>query len=124
MLVAMAFVVFVPWANGKITNPFLPNWLGVTLVIGLSWGVATAIVALLPCIVAECLGSLLHIHGAWYFITWGMVSAVVLEPVIFTLSGPGTWAARYGNAVVYAAPYFAPGGALCGFIYWRVSRKG
>ena len=120
----ITFLIIAPWVDGKIAEPFQSDHLLVTLFLGLLYGIVTAIAALLPCILAEHFAGLFRVRGAWYFVMWAMVTAVVLGPAVLALLGPGPWDEEYWSGVVPTAHYFAPQGDLCGLVYWWVSRRG
>lgn len=122
--------IFGPWILGKVSDPFRSDRLLVsllvTLLFSLIYGIVVAVATLPSCIVAERLSRRLRVHGVWYFVVWATLTAVALAPGVLALypdpDMPATWVARYWHGMPPIACWFAPQGALCGLVYWWVSR--
>lgn len=130
MVVIIFVAIFGPWIDGKVSNPFrsdrLLAALLATLFASLLYGIAVVVITLPACIVAERLSGWLGVRGAWYFVMWATLTAVALAPGVLALHAdhdmPRTWMARYWRILPPVTRLLAPQGALCGLVYWWVSR--
>lgn len=122
----LAYTIFMFWPFGSGSGTLRPDLIYYPVMFSIAYGIVVAVAALPSCIVAEVVAWRLRVRAAWYFVLCSALSAAALGPAVLALYAdqemPETWAGRYWVNMLVTADVFAPQGALCGLVYWWISR--